>query len=133
MTAFFLPRKTSNHRSNAVLELKEYARRAINADDETVVSVISERDCGDPGCGGVSLNDPTRKRRRLCASTIVVEALRLTARGRDHRNDHRVDGAAGRLRGSRYGHHAEPVHVRNLDRACVRSGLEACISPDLLR
>ena len=52
MTAFFLPRKTSNHRSNAVLELKEYARRAINADDETVVSVISERDCGDPGCGG---------------------------------------------------------------------------------
>jgi hypothetical protein len=49
MAAFFFPRKTSNHRSNAVLELK--ARRAINADAETVVSV-SERDCGDPGCGG---------------------------------------------------------------------------------
>jgi hypothetical protein len=51
MTAFFFPRKTSNRRSNAVLELKEHVRRAINADDETVVSV-SERDCGDPGCGG---------------------------------------------------------------------------------
>ncbi len=42
MAAFFFPRKTSNHRKNAVLELKEH---------ETVVSV-SERDCGDPGCGG---------------------------------------------------------------------------------
>ena len=52
MAAFFFPRKTSNHRKNAVLELKEHARRVINADDETVVSV-SERDCGDPGCGGV--------------------------------------------------------------------------------
>jgi hypothetical protein len=51
MTAFFFPRKTSNRRSNAVLELKEHVRMAINADDETVVSV-SERDCGDPGCGG---------------------------------------------------------------------------------
>jgi hypothetical protein len=51
MAAFFFPRKTSNHRKNAVLELKEHARRVINADDETVVSV-SERDCGDPGCGG---------------------------------------------------------------------------------
>jgi hypothetical protein len=51
MAAFFFPRKTSNHRRNAVRELKEYARTAINADDETVVS-ISERDCGDPGCGG---------------------------------------------------------------------------------
>ena len=30
-------------------ELKEYARTAINADDE---NSISERDCGDPGCGG---------------------------------------------------------------------------------
>src|SRR5258708_13320810 len=47
---FFFPRKTSNRRSNAVLELKEHARKAINADDETVVS-FSERDCGDPGCG----------------------------------------------------------------------------------
>jgi hypothetical protein len=51
MTAFFFARKTSNRRSNAALELKEHVRRAINADDETVVSV-SERDCGDPGCGG---------------------------------------------------------------------------------
>jgi hypothetical protein len=51
MTAFFFARKTSNRRSNAVLELKEHVRRAISADDETVVSV-SERDCGDPGCGG---------------------------------------------------------------------------------
>ena len=52
MAAFFFPRKTSSHRRNAALELKEHARRAIDADDETVVSV-SERDCGDPGCGGV--------------------------------------------------------------------------------
>jgi hypothetical protein len=51
MAAFFFQRKASNHRKNAVLELKEHARRAIDADDETVVSV-SERDCGDPGCGG---------------------------------------------------------------------------------
>jgi hypothetical protein len=51
MTAFFFPRKTSNRRSNVVLELKEHVRRAINADDETVVS-LSERDCGDPGSGG---------------------------------------------------------------------------------
>ena len=32
-------------------ELKEHARTAINADDETIVTV-SERDCGDPVCGG---------------------------------------------------------------------------------
>jgi hypothetical protein len=51
VAAFFFPRKTSSHRRNAALELKEHARRAIDADDETVVSV-SERDCGDPGCGG---------------------------------------------------------------------------------
>ena len=51
MTAFFFPRKTSNDRSKAVFQLKEHARRAINADDETVVSV-NERDCGDPDCGG---------------------------------------------------------------------------------
>ena len=50
MTVLFFP-KTSNHRWNAVLKLKEHARRAINADDETIVT-ISERDCGDPGCGG---------------------------------------------------------------------------------
>src|SRR5260221_12549201 len=51
LVVFFLQRKTWNRRSNAVLELKEHARKAINADDETVVS-FSERDCGDPGCGG---------------------------------------------------------------------------------
>ena len=52
MTVLFFPRKTSNHRWNAVRKLKEQARTAINADDETIVT-ISERDCGDPGCGGV--------------------------------------------------------------------------------
>jgi|SRR4030088_118704 hypothetical protein len=51
MAAFFFPRKTSNRRRDAALELKAHARTAINADDETVVSV-SERDCADPGCGG---------------------------------------------------------------------------------
>jgi hypothetical protein len=52
MAAFlFFPRKTSDQRSKAVRELKEHARRVINADDATVVS-ISERDCGDPGCAG---------------------------------------------------------------------------------
>ena len=52
MTVLFFPRKTSNHRWNAVRKLKEQARTAINADDETIVT-ISERDCGDPDCGGV--------------------------------------------------------------------------------
>ena len=52
MAVLFFPRKTSNHRWNAVLKLKEHARKATNADDETVVA-ISERDCGDPGSGGV--------------------------------------------------------------------------------
>jgi len=51
MTVVFFPRKTSNHQWNVVRELKEYARTAINADDETIVTV-SERDCGDPVCGG---------------------------------------------------------------------------------
>jgi hypothetical protein len=51
MAVLLFPRKTSNHRWNAVLKLKEHARTAINADDETIVT-ISERDCGDPGCGG---------------------------------------------------------------------------------
>jgi hypothetical protein len=51
MAAFFFPRKTSNRRSDAALELKEHARTVINADDDTVVSV-NERDCSDPGCGG---------------------------------------------------------------------------------
>src|SRR5258708_22295525 len=51
MAVLFFPRKTSNHRWNAVRKLKEHARTAINADDETIVT-ISERDCGDPSCGG---------------------------------------------------------------------------------
>ena len=51
MTAFFFRRKSSNRRRDAALELKLHALTVINADDETVVSV-SERDCGDPGCGG---------------------------------------------------------------------------------
>ena len=51
MAAFFIPRKTSNRRNDAALELKVRVRTLINADDDTVVSV-SERDCGDPGCGG---------------------------------------------------------------------------------
>ena len=46
-----------------MLELKKHARTAINADDETIVC-ISERDCGDPGCGGartiVLIMHPTR-------------------------------------------------------------------------
>ena len=59
--------------------------------------------------------------------------LRLTAGARDHRNDHRADGAAGRLRDSRHGHHAAPLHVRSLDRVRVSSGLRVCISRDLWR
>jgi hypothetical protein len=51
MAGFFFPRKSSNRRSDATLELKEHARAVINADDDTVVSV-SKRDCSDPGCGG---------------------------------------------------------------------------------
>ena len=48
MTVVFFPR-SPRHQWNAVRELKEHARTAINADDETIVT-ISER--GDPGCGG---------------------------------------------------------------------------------
>jgi hypothetical protein len=51
MAVLFFPRKPSNHQWNAVLELKKHARTVINADDETIVC-ISERDCGDPVCGG---------------------------------------------------------------------------------
>jgi hypothetical protein len=52
MAAFFFPRKTSNRRRDAAaLELKVQVRTVINADDDTVVTVI-ERDCIDPGCGG---------------------------------------------------------------------------------
>jgi hypothetical protein len=50
MAAFFFPRKTSNRQSDAALGLKVQVRSVINADDDTVVTV-SERDCGDPGCG----------------------------------------------------------------------------------
>ncbi len=50
VVAFFSPRKTSNRRRDGALELKVQVRTAINADDDTVVS---ERDCGDPGYGGV--------------------------------------------------------------------------------
>ncbi|SRR5258708_14303271 len=50
MASFFFLKKTSNRRRDAALELKVQARTVINADDDTVVSV-SERDCGDPGCG----------------------------------------------------------------------------------
>ena len=51
MAILFFPRKMSNHRWNAVRELKDHARTVINVDNETLVT-ISERDCGDPGCGG---------------------------------------------------------------------------------
>jgi hypothetical protein len=51
MNVVFFPRKTSRHRWNTVRELKAHARTAINADDETIVT-LSERDCGDPACGG---------------------------------------------------------------------------------
>jgi hypothetical protein len=51
MTVIFFPRKTSNLQWNVVRKLREHARTAINADDETIVT-ISERDCGDPLCGG---------------------------------------------------------------------------------
>jgi hypothetical protein len=62
MAVLFFPRKP-NHQWNAVLGLKKYARTVINADDETIVC-ISERDCGDPACGGartiVLIIHPTR-------------------------------------------------------------------------
>ena len=48
MTVVFFPR-SPRHRWNTVRELREHARTAINADDETIITV-SERD--DPGCGG---------------------------------------------------------------------------------
>jgi hypothetical protein len=58
-------------------------------------------------------------------------SLRLTARARDHHNDHHGDDAAARPQDSRHGHHAAPLHVRSLDRARASSGLEACIARDL--
>lgn len=48
MTVLFFPRKTLNHRWNVVRELKAHARTAINADDETIVTVSES----DPLCGG---------------------------------------------------------------------------------
>jgi hypothetical protein len=50
MTVVFFPR-ASNHQWNAVRKLREHARTALNADHETIIT-ISERDCGDPLCGG---------------------------------------------------------------------------------
>jgi hypothetical protein len=51
MAVIFFRPKTSNFRWKAVRELKEHARTALNADDETIVT-ISEPDCCEPGCGG---------------------------------------------------------------------------------
>jgi hypothetical protein len=48
MTVVFFP-KSPRHQWNVVRELKEHARTAINADDETIITV-SER--GDPGRDG---------------------------------------------------------------------------------
>src|ERR1700739_1609543 len=50
MAVLFFP-KAPNHRWNAVLQLREHARTAIGADDETIVT-LSERDGDDSGCGG---------------------------------------------------------------------------------
>jgi hypothetical protein len=51
ITVIMFPRKTSNFEWNVVRNLREHARTAINAEDETIVTII-ERDCGDPPCGG---------------------------------------------------------------------------------
>jgi hypothetical protein len=51
MTPFFFPKENTKPGTDAARELKVHARTVINADDDTVVT-ISERDCGDPGCGG---------------------------------------------------------------------------------
>ena len=51
MTLLFFPRKISDRRRDAAHELRVHARTIIKADSDTVVTV-SERDCGDPGCGG---------------------------------------------------------------------------------
>ena len=48
MTVVFFPR-SARHQWNVVRELKEHARIAINADDETIITVS---ECGDPDCGG---------------------------------------------------------------------------------
>jgi hypothetical protein len=49
MAVIFFPRM-SNHQWNPARELKKQARRVLDADDETLVT-ISEHDCGDPGWG----------------------------------------------------------------------------------
>jgi hypothetical protein len=51
MALLFFPRKISNRRRDAAHELRVHARAIINAESDTVITV-SERDCGDPGCGG---------------------------------------------------------------------------------
>ena len=48
MNVVFFPR-SPRHQWNVVRELREHARTAINADDETIITV-SER--GDPACSG---------------------------------------------------------------------------------
>jgi hypothetical protein len=65
------------------------------------------------------------------AAGCEVSGFRPTRAAHDHRNDHRADGAIYRLRDNRYDRHAEPVHVRSLDREYVSSGPEVCSSRDL--
>jgi hypothetical protein len=48
MNVVFFPR-SPRHQWNVVRQLKEHARTAINANDETIIT-LSER--SDPGCGG---------------------------------------------------------------------------------
>ena len=74
MTAFFFRRKSSNRRRDAALELKLHALTVINADDDTVVSV-SERDCGDPGCGGAQTVVLVMHPRRPTAAVKIDKPL----------------------------------------------------------
>jgi hypothetical protein len=74
MTAFFFRRKSSNRRRDAALELKLNALTVINADDDTVVSV-SERDCGDPGCGGAQTVVLVMHPRRPTAAVKIDKPL----------------------------------------------------------
>jgi hypothetical protein len=59
--------------------------------------------------------------------------VRLAPQVRDRHSDRRVDDAAGRSLGNRCGHHAVPLRVRSLGRACVSSGFEACSAWDFWR
>jgi hypothetical protein len=77
---------------------------------------------------GLPASNPSNRNE---ARAVRGRPLRLAALARDHRNDHRADGAADRPQDSRYGHHAAPLHVRSLDRARACSGLEVCIARDL--